>query len=134
MQALCSKHNTASVATYLLQSLQACGVNILNCWALISSIIVAFAFILAPFAKRIMSATILVFVRRPFAIGDTIMIDGLFKERAIVTKQHLLVTTCEAEFGGQSIYVDNSMANDSTIVNVSRGKDLWVRVEYVCVG
>ena len=112
-------------AVGLFASLAIFRVDVANLWLLISSGLLAFAFVFGATAATMFRALIMIFVTNPFGVGDWIRVGEGLPVRVRELGLNFFVVD---NFWGERLYLPASSVLDAQTHNLSRSPPLWVKV------
>jgi hypothetical protein len=101
------------------------GVNLIDQFAApLAGLLVVFGFGFGPILATLVQSTILVFVKRPFQVGDFIKVDGGSDWYQVESIR--LWDTHFYKLEGEAVYISNKVLFEATITNLQRSSECWI--------
>ena len=110
----------------LFVSLGIFNVDVAGIWVLVSSAVLATAFVFGTTAATMFRALLMIFYTNPFGVGDWIRVDGeILQVRELGLSFFVVVN-----FWGEVIFLPVSTVLDARIFNLSRSPPLWMNTTF----
>ena len=112
----------------LFVSLGIFDVDVAGIWVLVSSAVLATAFLFGTTAATMFRALLMIFYTNPFGVGDWIRVDG--EDLPLQVRELGLSFFVVVNFWGEVIFLPATNVLDARIFNLSRSPPLWMNTTF----